>query len=363
MKQAEKSFQKDTTLKSRSGIVSWESPANIALVKYWGKKPGQLPWNPSLSLTLSKSVTLMNVEYNYTGFHEDIHAGFEFSGDNKNPAFGERVIKYVEAIKNYLPMMAYYDFKIRSFNNFPHSSGISSSASAFSALALCFTEIEQASYKDNVVLDEAFYKKASFLARLGSGSACRSMYGGLVLWGHTEWIEGSSDEYALKLCEGISPVIDSIHDTILLIDRSVKPILSSAGHALMDTNPYSVVRYRQAEKHLKDLITAIKKGDLDSFFNLIEIEAFELHAMLLTSFPGYILLKPGTLRIIEMVRNERLKGLPIGFTIDAGANIHLLYPADSSEQVFSFIRNELPEFHDSDIITDHVGKGPVKVTL
>jgi len=288
---------------------------------------------------------------------------FDFADSDYSRLFSERIIKYIRTIGQYIPIIDFYEFNIKSSNNFPHSSGISSSASSFSALALCLAEIEQLNNQKEVSSDEKFYQKASLLARLGSGSACRSIFGGLVLWGATKLVRGSSDEYATPLQEILAGTFQSMNDTILILDKTVKSISSSAGHDLMEKNPYSDARYRQAEKHLAEILTIIKKEDLDSFFDLIECEALELHAMMLTSFPGYILMKPSTISVIEMVRSERKRGLPVGFTLDAGANIHLLYPSKNSEEVLHFITDDLVEFHKGNYIKDCIGNGPTRIQV
>src|SRR5690554_3452616 len=124
------------------GNVSWQAPSNIALVKYWGKKQGQIPANPSVSLTLSDCKTITQVEFlkkeNTNAFSFD----FLFEGSPK-PDFHPKIEQFFERIEPYLPFLKHYHFTIDSKNTFPHSSGIASSASAMAALSLCLIDIEQ----------------------------------------------------------------------------------------------------------------------------------------------------------------------------------------------------------------------------
>ena len=163
-----------------SGSSAWSSPSNIALVKYWGKKENQIPANPSISFTLDACKTITTVAYSRKKSNDDF--SFEVFLDGKiQEDFKPKIETFFKRIEVYLPFLKDYHFVIKTKNTFPHSSGIASSASGMSALALCLMSIEKQLIEANVTLsvvkrsfDESyFYKKASFLARLGSGSACQ----------------------------------------------------------------------------------------------------------------------------------------------------------------------------------------------
>ena len=151
--------------------VSWQSPSNIALVKYWGKTGRQLPLNPSLSMTLSEAYTetaLVALPREVKGSAE---LDFWFEGE-QNTAFGERMTRFLLSITDIFPWIEQVNLKLETHNTFPHSAGIASSASAFSALALCLCSLD--AELNGIILDETeFRQKASYIARLGSGSACR----------------------------------------------------------------------------------------------------------------------------------------------------------------------------------------------
>ena len=155
-----------------SGIVEWNSPSNIALVKYWGKKQNQIPQNPSISFTLSKCYTNTVVEFQpKKNTQNEIH--FKFEG-KENQVFEEKVNTFIKSIDKYFGFLKNHDLYINSKNNFPHSSGIASSASSMSALASCLVDIEsQITSNDN----NFNLRKKSFISRLGSGSASRSIEG------------------------------------------------------------------------------------------------------------------------------------------------------------------------------------------
>ena len=168
-----------------------------------------------------------------------------------------------------------FGFKDESKNSFPHSSGIASSASSMSALAMCLIDIESQINSQS----ELDYKKASLLSRLASGSACRSVYEKIAVWGTTEFVEDSSNDYAVPFYKTIDPVFHEFHDDILIISAVEKSVSSRAGHALMEDNPYSKARFEQANEHMGLLIKSMENGDLKSFGSIVEKEALTLHAL------------------------------------------------------------------------------------
>ena len=203
-------------------------------------------------------------------------------------------------------------------------------------------------------------QKASYFSRLASGSAARSVFPKMALWGATECFNGSSDEFAVSLENDIHPVFKSFHDSILIVSGETKSVSSRAGHALMEGNPYALARYSQANENIKNLLVALKSGDLDTFINITESEALQLHALMMCSNPSYILMKPNTLQLINQIRLFREEThIPLCFTLDAGPNVHLLYPESESEAVGEFI-NVVLSFYcaDNHWIDDVVGDGP-----
>ena len=344
-----------------SGAFRWQAPSNIALVKYWGKKPGQIPMNPSVSFTLDACATRTELRYRKAEASSDSLSFEVFFEGAPAPHFREKIQSFFERILPYQPFLSRYEFEIHTENTFPHSSGIASSASGMAALALCLMDLEQAIYPD--LHPEFCNTKASFLARLGSGSAARSTGGSLVHWGAQESVPGSSDLFGISYPHPVHPVFGTFQDTILLVDKGQKQVSSTAGHGLMQGHPYAKARFDQARSRIDAFQPIFREGDLGAFIELVESEALTLHAMMMTSNPYYILMKPATLQIIERIWEfRRTEDEPVCFTLDAGANVHLLYPEKSREKTDAFIQEALLPFcQDRQHICDRVGTGPKKL--
>ncbi len=344
---------------AENGKITWESPSNIALIKYWGKKKDQIPENPSISFTLNNCKTITSLSYVKKKTPDDAFSFDIYLDSEKKEEFKPKIHTFFERIELYLPFLKQYHFVIETSNTFPHSSGIASSASGMSALALCLMSVEKELSNIHGISDEFFNKKASFLARLGSGSACRSIEGDLIVWGETESIEGSNDLFGIKYPYQVHDNFKEYHDTILLVDKGEKQVSSSLGHNLMHNHPYAKNRFQQAHDNFKDLKAILATGDLDAFIALVESEALTLHAMMMTSMPNFILMKPNTLQIINKIWKFRQEsGLHISFTLDAGANVHVLYPKHEANKIMEFIKSELVAYcQNGHYICDEIGFG------
>ena len=339
------------------GKVGWQSPSNIALVKYWGKKGRQIPQNPSISFTLSECRS-----ETFIGFEKADHFGFRFFFEGKeNPAFGAKIEKFLIDYQTFFPFINQLHLTVESRNTFPHSSGIASSASSMSAFVMGLIEIENQLVGPST--GSGTLTKASYFSRLASGSAARSVFPKMALWGATPCFEGSSDEYAVPLEHVIHPIFKTYRDSILIVSGETKSVSSRAGHGLMENNPYAPARYAQANENIKKLLDALKAGDLDTFINITESEALQLHALMMCSNPSFILMKPNTLNLIREIREFREETkIPLCFTLDAGPNVHLLYPESEAEKVEYYIKNVLVDYCDRDRwIADRVGDGPKKL--
>ena len=331
-------FQGNPNFNISNQTVSASCPSNIALIKYWGKYENQIPANPSISYTLNHCKTNTFMEF----FADEQFSVQTYLAGNEEKKFAEKIEKYFKNIEDFFFFFLKGKYIIRTENTFPHSSGIASSASGFGAIAKCLMNLdEQFSGK---IADDLKAKKESFLARLGSGSACRSLYNGLVVWGKTDEVAGSSDLYAVQYPnEEIHPIFKNFNDWVLLIHEGEKSVSSTVGHGLMKTNPYAERRFQEAHENFTILKEILKTGDLQNFIKLVEHEALTLHAMMMMSEPAFILMKTGTLEVINKIWNFRKEtGLALFFTLDAGANVHLLFPEDSdSDKIKEFIVKEL----------------------
>ncbi len=355
------------------GSFSWSAPSNIALVKYWGKKEGdakQIPANPSVSFTLNhcKTITTLSFAKKHFDTSASLSTGklsvtnSEFSFDllfegKPKEDFKPKIQKFFERIAVYLPFLKDYHFTIDTQNTFPHSSGIASSASGMAALAMNLMSLEK-TLNPNMT-DEYFYQKASFLARLGSGSACRSIKGSVVVWGNHDNIQGSFDLFGVEFPNTIHKNFKNFQDTILLVDKGTKQVSSSVGHDLMHNHPFAERRFEQAHENLDKLIGVFESGNLEEFITMVESEALTLHSMMMTSIPYFILMKPNTLEIINKIWNFRNgTKIPVCFTLDAGANVHVLYPENVKEKVLQFIKDELVGYcQNGQYICDEIGNG------
>ncbi len=340
-----------------NGSFIWSSPSNIALVKYWGKKENQIPANPSISFTLDNCKTTTTLHFEKLD-RATANYSFEVFLEGKVKAdFKPKIETFFKRIEKYLPFLKDYHFIIETSNSFPHSSGIASSASGMSALSLCLMSIEKILNPD--MSDQFFNKKASFLARLGSGSASRSIEGELIVWGKHKAIIDSSDIFGIKYPFDVHPNFSNYRDTILLVDKGEKQVSSTVGHNLMHGHAFAEQRFKQAHDNLDMLIGIFKSGDLKAFIKVIESEALTLHAMMMSSLPYFILMKPNTLQIINEIWTFRqATGLHVGFTLDAGANVHVLYPESESEIIDAFIKDSLAQYcQNNHFISDQVGLG------
>ncbi|CAM1339360.1 diphosphomevalonate/mevalonate 3,5-bisphosphate decarboxylase family protein [Tenacibaculum aestuarii] len=336
--------------------VTWQTPSNIALIKYWGKSEPQIPKNASISFTLNNCHTTTKIEFSKIDPKNQAQFELFFEGKKKDD-FKPKIAKFFERIQEYCPYILEYSMVISSENSFPHSSGIASSASGMSAIAMCLMSLEKELNPE--LTKEYTNKKASFLARLGSGSASRSIEGPLVVWGNHPEIKGSSDLFGVKFPYEVHPIFENYQDTILLVDKGEKQVSSTVGHNLMYNHPYAENRFIQANENLEKLSRILQNGDIKAFINLVESEALTLHAMMLTSNPYFILMKPNTLEIINKIWEYREENNSnICFTLDAGANVHVLYPNSEKTETELFIKNILAAYcQKNQYICDSVGFG------
>ena len=351
-----------TNFRVNSGSVSWQAPSNIALIKYWGKIGNQIPGNPSISMSLSKALTHARLNFTVNKEQKDKIKFSLYFSNQREPKFEDKISIFLAKAKKYMPFLSYIDLEFYTENTFPHSAGIASSASSMAALALCLCDLERELFPYND--EETFFERASFLARLGSGSACRSLFQNFVAWGAPWNSNQLEDERSLKGVEvdQIHPSFMSLQDAILIVSGEEKAISSTIGHSLMKDHPYAKVRYEQATHRFEEMQSILKKGNWNSFCEVVETEALELHGLMMNSKPSYILMKPKTLELISLIRNFREKtGVPLCFTLDAGPNIHLLYPEKYRAEVHQFINRTCLEFLDQKKwIDDCIGRGPLK---
>ena len=346
--------------------VGYQCPSNIALVKYWGKKEGgvQLPANPSISWSLGDLHATTTVEMVPRKGEQAFV--FTLAGESK-PSFEPKIASFLTKIASDCPWLVDFTLHIDSQNNFPHGTGIASSAAGFGALSLCLAHIEQLLLGDTSLHTEVggmnFWQRSSYLSRIGSGSACRSMFSRPAIWGETPAVAGSSNLFAVEIDAEVHPSLSYWKDVVLIVDDGEKSVSSSAGHALLTNHPYAEARFGQAQKNLDGIVLAMRNGDVKSFIEIVESEALQLHSMMMTSIPYYVLMRPNTLAIIEQIwRFREQTGLSVCFTLDAGANVHFLYDGKIEETVMNFVNNTLlPYCKNGQYLCSDTGKSPVQI--
>ena len=342
---------------------SWRSPSNIALIKYWGKHGLQLPRNPSLSFTLSACHTNMILVVDLSVGNPGIDILYD--GQPK-PSFEPKIKTFFSLLGDFFPWLNGSFVKIDSHNTFPHGAGIASSASAMSAIALCLMDINDQINGHTTFPGEMWWKQASEIARIGSGSASRSVFPGAAIWGAADTIDESSDRHAIPWNEHMSEVYKDFQDTILIISASEKSVSSTAGHDLMKNHAYANTRYEVARNNLSRLCEVMRHDEgLNTFINIVESEALQLHALMMCGDSPFMLMESGTVSVIKEVwRFRKATGIPVCFTLDAGPNVQLLYPSQYMSVVLAWIKNDLsPYCANGQYILDQVGSGPQKIEL
>lgn len=295
--------------------------------------------NASISMTLSQCQTIFDVKYDLEKNGVELY----FEGE-RNEKFENRFKKILESITDIYPLAEKLHLKINSRNTFPHSAGIASSASAMSALAMSLLKIE----------GSQDLKRASLMARLASGSASRSVYSNYSVWGEHKAVTDSTNEYAIEFSD-FHPDFAQMCDSIIIVDENEKSVSSSAGHSLMNSHPYREGRIDQANDNFRVLVNAMRTGEFSDFGNILENEALSLHALMMSSDPSYLLLRPKSIQVIEELRYNR-GDLPIYFTIDAGPNIHVIYPKSVEVKAREIISSMVGDLNLT-VIHDEIGQG------
>ncbi len=283
------------------------TPSNIAFTKYWGRKNEALriPENGSISMCLSNLLTTTTVEFSSKYKKDKV-----IINGIKNDLETKRVVDHLNRIRKLAKTKLFA--KIVSKNNFPSSTGLSSSASGFAALTVA--AVAAAGLK----LSE---KQLSILARIGSGSACRSIPSGFV-----EWLDGKSSEtsYAKQI---FPPNYWQIADVVAIISSHQKSVSTSLGQQTAVTSPFLKNRLAQMGEKNKQAKLLIKNKDFKKFGQLLEAEALQLHAIFLTQNPPLIYLEPNSILLMKLCQKWRAEGLPVYFTLNTGQDIHLIVEA------------------------------------
>lgn len=315
-----------------------EAHPNIAFIKYWGNRDNALriPMNGSISMNLDGLTTRTTVSFQPSlPFDELIINGHEVTGTGL-----DRVTYILDIIRSMaeIPHCA----EIMTENNFPSGAGIASSASAFAALALAGSKAA------GLDLSE---RELSRLARRGSGSAARSIPGGFV-----EWQAGESEEdsFAFSIAEADHW---KLVDCVAVVSAAHKKTGSTEGHSIAPTSPLQAARVADAPRRLEICRKAILDKDFDSFASIVELDSDMMHAVMMTSTPALHYWKAESLSVMNSVRAWRNEGVPACYTVDAGANVHVICPETEAHVVEKRLR-ELPGVEN--VLVARAG-GPAKI--
>lgn len=307
------------------------APANIALIKYMGKKDATSnhPDNASLSYTLNNLLSTVRLER--IDAEEDVWQPLHLTGMPEftlSAAGQKKFLHHLIRIKTYLDFEG--SFLVKSANNFPHSSGMASSASSFAALTRCAT-LAIAELMQKPVLSVA--EQAS-ISRLGSGSSCRSFY--------TPWALWQGDEVKpINL-----PYPELIHQ-VVLINADKKEVSSSEAHQRVKSSPLYPARSQRAEENLKLLLQAFKMHDWSSAYRICWREFQDMHQLFHTCAQPFSYISEQSALVLEQLQQfwDKKGDGPI-VTMDAGPNIHLLYRLEQIELAREFKRDYLAGHYD-----------------
>lgn len=314
--------------------------SNIAFIKYWGVADATLniPLNSSISMTLADAHTTTTIEW----ADDDFETGRDAITINDQPVTENaqaRTVKHLDRIRAATGINR--RAKIASVNNFPLGAGIASSASGFAALTVAAVQSSQAELSPTQI---------GSLTRRGSGSACRSLFGGFVLWdqGHDD-----ATSQARKL---YPPDYWDLYDIVAVVDTGEKSVSSEGGHRIAHTSPLNTARVEAANRSLPMITDAIARRDLATLGPLIEQDALAMHGVMMTGSPALLYWQPGTIEVLHAVLNWRTQdGVPVYFTIDAGPNLHCICEGQTVEEVTTRLQSLA---HVRDILISRPGPGP-----
>lgn len=305
---------------------------NIALIKYWGKA------DPALRLPLMSSLSMTLDEF-YTQTRLQVQADDQFILNHQlqTKTASRRVFAYLHLLENRLHLPAQH-YLVESINHVPTSAGLASSSSAFAALAAAFAELHQLHLNR---------QDLSRLARLGSGSATRSIFGGFV-----EWKTGTdASSYAIPIDE--HPHL-AMRLLVVELDQNPKKISSTIGMQRAQTSPFYQTWLDRNPSEIRQMKAAIEQTDLNQIGQLAELNANEMHALNLTAQPPFTYFEPATLQIIKWVQAWRAAGLDCYYTIDAGPNVKIITSLKNCKVISDRLAQRLPS---AKIVVTNFGPG------
>lgn len=330
--------------------------SNIAFQKYWGRdsETSKLPSSCSLSMTLLNARTEVSAESNSLLEHRIFYRQYgakSYVNLTPSNSFAQKGYQQLDRIQKLLGKPTYLD--IYSSNSFPAGAGIASSASSMGALTLaaCCSYLQSSSLPE--ITDSIGKESLEQAVRLGSGSACRSLYGGFVQWLR----QPNQDQAVVELAKTDHW---QLADTIVLVSTDEKKVSSTEGHKHAQTSPLFSPRIAGCQERRLAFEKEIKNRNLKNLGPLIEAESLEMHGIMLSSTPRLNYLTPESSRLMAELRLFRQKEkVEAYFTLDAGANVHIIHPLEQQSLVCKWLEQN---FGHLSYIQDQVGPGPILTT-
>ncbi|GAC1362114.1 MAG: diphosphomevalonate decarboxylase [Herpetosiphon sp.] len=314
-----------------SGRATATCCANIAFVKYWGILDAEatLPYNESVSMNLDRCTTTTTVHFDSRLNTDEVEIAWY--GLEPEPATGsalQRVVAQLDRIR--AAAGSELRARVESANTFPADAGIASSASGFAALTAAGAAAA------GLVLSE---RELSVLTRRsGSGSACRSIPTGFVQWRNDGSDEGS---YGVSIAR---PDAWALADVIAIVDAGPKRVSSADNHRLAASSPYFPTRLQELPGRVEQCVLAVRTRDLGLLGRVSEEDAVSLHVVAMTASPPTFYWQAGTLAVMQAVHAWRNEGLFSYWTMDAGANVHVLCEMNDAAEVARRLE-ALPQVH------------------
>ncbi len=295
-------------------MVTAVAPANIAFIKYWGKSDEdlRLPLNSSISMNLSEAYTTTTVEFSRKHRADTV----EFLDGEFSEKELTRVIGCLEKIRERAHIREFAHVVTK--NTFPKGTGAAASASGFAALTVAsFAAL-------GIQLTE---KELTIFARMGSGSACRSIPDGFVEW---KAADTSEESYAHSLYPAD---YWDLRDILVIVDTRMKKVSTTEGQEYVRTSPFLPVRLAAVTQKMQQVKTALQRKDFSFLGTVIEEDCIAMHTVMMTQRPPLFYWNGTTMDIIHKVLDWREKGLAVYFTIDAGPNVHLICEEKDAKEV------------------------------
>lgn len=295
------------------------APSNIAFIKYWGKKDNvlRLPLNSSFSMNLDGAYTITTVDFSPQYNRDTV----QLIGGNFSAQEEARVVKALERIR--LKSHTNNYARVLTQNTFPKGAGAAASASGFAALTVAAFEATGMSLSE---------KELTIFARMGSGSACRSIPDGFVLWEEGNMSENS---YAHSLYPS---TYWDLRDALVIVDSSMKKVSTTEGMESITTSPFLSQRLKIIPSRIERILNACKNKNLTMLGEVIEEDCLDMHHVMQTQIPALNYWNNTTVLVMEEVKRLRSLNVDVYFTVDAGPNVHCIYEGKDESKVLEALQ-------------------------